>query len=694
MLRVNPCPDKYKNEKGQISVFIGLTFLVLFTLFAMTINVAMVVHDKINVQNAADFASIYVAQKQAEQLNAIAHLNYQIRQAHKLMTYRYIVLGTAGILDGGAVAPGGVENSETEYELANKVKYAACYSSRVVFKDIINDNWCRKERYDLSFNGIPHLNVVNGMWGGNATLRRTTIELGLKIQSDALKANAFDWWMVNTALAAYRVQVAYRKNLIKALATNLSRPINNSSGGMKDLDGKSVYLGARKTFEFNLSESNRTTEPSAFQVYNSLQGIDQKTWLPEIKTWIALLYADRRLLQGAGTGGDFDKIIKRFNFKMPESWDSPLSAAARKWLDDEADQDGFLRRFAPGDYIDFPEGSDFEDILGFEKNPWYMVYNRVRATTRSFALFSPTGGVDISAQAFSKPFGGRIGPWYSKNWSSGSPTSTGPKTVQLWSPRKERQGEQPPQDDTISPNSPKYPGDKLGWSSRLAVTSTGKIGNGVHVSTNDYRHTVQELFHNNGSGDALAKNAMREKEMAAIAPDLFDIYYYSVESNFHENYLHEKLDKWLMNEAQFKEMPKPKPKIWRDLGYIEGAGQTQAFSVHNQLTMSLRSTLGSQLFYALESSDDKGRANLLTSWVGGIEVADYRSPASGSVSTRFGKCKTFKTNGSHPKNAPGECLEDGGRTGYSVKMVSKDFLASPSLTIGGSQGRILNPPPD
>ena len=32
-------------------------------MFGMTINIAMVVHDKINLQNSVDFASIYVAQK-------------------------------------------------------------------------------------------------------------------------------------------------------------------------------------------------------------------------------------------------------------------------------------------------------------------------------------------------------------------------------------------------------------------------------------------------------------------------------------------------------------------------------------------------------------------------------------------------------------------------------------------------------
>ena len=74
-------------------------------MFGMTINVAMVVHDKINLQNSVDFASLYVAQRQAEMLNAIAHQNYQIRQAYKLMAYRYYVIGTAAIEGTGGSGP-------------------------------------------------------------------------------------------------------------------------------------------------------------------------------------------------------------------------------------------------------------------------------------------------------------------------------------------------------------------------------------------------------------------------------------------------------------------------------------------------------------------------------------------------------------------------------------------------------------
>jgi len=83
--------NKIKKMKGQITIFVALVFVVLFTVFGMTISMGMFIHDKINLQNATDLASYYVASKQAEMLDAIAHSNYQIRQSWKLAAFRYRV---------------------------------------------------------------------------------------------------------------------------------------------------------------------------------------------------------------------------------------------------------------------------------------------------------------------------------------------------------------------------------------------------------------------------------------------------------------------------------------------------------------------------------------------------------------------------------------------------------------------------
>ena len=90
---------------GQLSIFIVLIFQALFILFAMSLNVALVVHDKINLQNSVDIAAYYGAMKQAEMMNAIAHINYQIRQSWKLLVWRYRVLGSMGVTHNSASSP-------------------------------------------------------------------------------------------------------------------------------------------------------------------------------------------------------------------------------------------------------------------------------------------------------------------------------------------------------------------------------------------------------------------------------------------------------------------------------------------------------------------------------------------------------------------------------------------------------------
>lgn len=86
-----------KNQKGQVAIFVALIFQVIFIFFALLINVGLVVHHKINLQHSVDLAAYYGAMKQAESMNAIAHINFQMRQAWKLFTWRYRVLGTFGL---------------------------------------------------------------------------------------------------------------------------------------------------------------------------------------------------------------------------------------------------------------------------------------------------------------------------------------------------------------------------------------------------------------------------------------------------------------------------------------------------------------------------------------------------------------------------------------------------------------------
>lgn len=681
------------NQKGQISVFLALGFLVLFTMFGMTINIAMVVHDKIVLQNAADFASIYVAQRQAEQLNAIAHFNYQIRQAHKLLAYRYVVLGTAGI--DSARRPDFSAGSETEDPYARKDRYPFCIADDKImeFPGGNSDEFCNPRISVSGFSGIQPLEVINTSLGVNTGLREQTQRVVDALRYSAVNVSAINWWFVANSMASFKNQVSYRKSLIRALANNLARPVQIGANGMKDLSGESVYEGAQKTFEYNLSESIRRRGGYNIKIQNPLSGFNYKDWLPEIPVHIIPTYGEYNVTDP--TTSRFSPVAHQYYYNYPTSYIGAEKIRIDNELFNFLNPGFFLKDMADAT---FPNDNDLEDILGFEKNPWYMVYNHVEVSASSGALFSPVPGTTLYAQAFSKPFGGQIGPWYSKDWPQGSPTSNGNKTEVLWPQRKIGSVSLPTSvDQTILPNAPKYPGDGFGFISKLAQSSVGPTGGIPKVNRfniNDYRDITLNLFPDR-NGQALALGDAGLKESAAIAPDLFDITYYSIEPNFDENYLHEKLDRWLLDEAIFSRGFSYKQPIWRDFGYsTEPPATNQRVTVKDQLMVSHRQTYGGQIFYFLNSSNE-GLANILTSWVGGTDVVDYRSPASGTVRDRFGKCPNFHPNTGPKPHIPGECLNGGGRTGYSVKMVSKEYLLSNQHQMSpNSTGAILNPPKD
>ena len=64
---------------------------------------------------------------------------------------------------------------------------------------------------------------------------------------------------------------------------------------------------------------------------------------------------------------------------------------------------------------------------------------------------------------------------------------------------------------------------------------------------------------------------------------------------------------------------------------------------------------------------------------------------------RFGRCAIPDDDFKLEYKVPGACGARGGRNGYSVKLVSKDYLMSSQQPNGGageSPGALVNPPPN
>ena len=258
------------NESGQMSVFLALVFQVLFVFFAMVINIGLLVHDKINLQNSVDLGTYYAAQKQAEILNEIAHLNYQIRQEYKLLAWRYWVLGTLGRDGQGTAPPPQVSAIGSPLQDLPRVYRPpdGVMREEMPIACLANPHWW--EFAMLSPGRIPDENYC---WRGYGT-GTSSIPIGMAVSTPAtvgmnaaaaafarasrsdytlscINASPLSWAFVASILSDYKFAVAYRKRAIKRLTQNLVAEVP------LDKDGVPIRNGVIATIEKNLTESNR-----------------------------------------------------------------------------------------------------------------------------------------------------------------------------------------------------------------------------------------------------------------------------------------------------------------------------------------------------------------------------------------------------------------------------------------------------
>ncbi|MCO4794204.1 MAG: Tad domain-containing protein, partial [Bacteriovoracaceae bacterium] len=85
-----------RNEKGQLSIFLGICMTVILTMLAFIVNIGLFVKAKINLQNAVDAAAWSGAAVQARQLSNIGYMNWELRNTYKEWLFKYYVLGHMG----------------------------------------------------------------------------------------------------------------------------------------------------------------------------------------------------------------------------------------------------------------------------------------------------------------------------------------------------------------------------------------------------------------------------------------------------------------------------------------------------------------------------------------------------------------------------------------------------------------------
>jgi hypothetical protein len=700
-------------SKGQVSIFLIFIFHILFLFFAMIINVGMLVHHKINLQNSVDLAAYYGAMKQSEILGAIAHINYQIRQSWKLMNFRYHMLGGIGADD----APGRHPNIVSD-DIAEARPSVFCMTSDSIYNTgnslSRDNNTCRQatERMTIAAMKVPDFVGAIALHRQVAEQIRLAREVG---DRDFVNGGSRNFRLLTLFVVLFRTDVKNRKLVIKKLAENLSA----SDEDFSDLDGNSTFDGVIKTFVNNLTEDNKRGRELKF--YNSMGNLNcsrspganfPPKWLRQITVLPLYIYYDTIINEG----NDDERMEGRFAYlnRLPDGINSTNL---------DTDQKVFLQNMQDLANPLQVEEQNLYDIVGVEKNPWCLTYSGVSAVSTPSLPFMPgTIRIQLKASAYAKPFGGKIGPWYESTWARSDDRSKGGRKIDetlllRFEDKAAINGEQIKDYKSRMPNFSRYPGDKEGIISLQAKKAYGeKIFltslrlNNNQYDTNAWLNKTNNLMPSQSNPlidlpmmpenlDILADEKtvdrvtisggeqLRQLEIMSIAPDLFDIAYYSIEPNF-----------WYLYLGRLKAlMPNLFPR--GDLG----SSANMPFSVKDQMFRVGNNALemnfsGTGLYQTITSSKLNDESNpiwgsLLTNWTE-KSLLDYNIDEV--KRDMFGKCpEPIPQNLQIQNPTQGECLT-GGRTGYSVKLVSKKFLNRSDLVLGGigTSGAILNPPPN
>lgn len=716
-----------KNEKGQVALFVALIFQVLFVFFAMIVNVGLLVHHKINLQNSVDLAAYYGAMKQAEMLNAVAHVNYQIRQSWKLMTFRYRQMGTAGATNQhpykpgplGGATPGQIQNDN---DVAWESEPAFCIPYNPVSIVNQNETYCRDAGgVSVPNPGVPRLGPASIFVNFQSSIRSTAIALRQQFGKGCQYAMGVNWLQLAKFIGAYKLDIRNRKKLLLAIANQIS------TANPTDIDGQPIREGVYKTLIKNLTYQNQDSLRGKFNDSGVGSGTNEADFE----------FINSLAMDGCNSAGNevapphwlSENLIFPFYLaidancdKVTETTDNSTTDFTANWVNTGSKVAAFKNAIAvfkpevvqaANDFLQEIGTQDpnmllYRTSIGYEKNPWCVAYVGVSAKTTPKIPFSPLGDITMKATAYAKPFGGRIGPWYTDKWDSGSDRSSDTAVmIDKVLPFRVRAGQDIGNMDPnqlkvqgrLYPNYSRYMGDDIGVSSRLTM---GQFGQALHtrgvIDLTWYDQLIEDDFDGkNSAGDVLAWDkvqnkapTIRETEIAAVVPDQFDVANYSIDPDFYNNYLR-RLEKGYGSKWNFL--------LRGDMGSrMNGSEDEKRFSIRNQLDVLKdpnRKILDwqSKLTYYINEF-----GQLLTSW-------QQKTPDDYVLDdSRFGKCDVnyqIKQDSEDRQFTSGSCTA-GGRTGYSVKLVDGQFLRNQvngqtkDYELGGKGvvGPIKNPPPE
>jgi hypothetical protein len=427
-------------EKGQLSIFLGITVSVIITLLAFIVNVGLFVKAKINLQNAVDAGAWSGAAVQSRQLSNIAYMNWELRNTMKEWMFKYYVLGQMGMSKLRMSSPEVNGNASLQFNLKT---FDPTDPGNAGSGDPFNlpsicihfgsaNNIC--EIYNIP--GIPRFPTVGlpGISERHETFLNTIrdVKSSACATRSAINQGTAMLWAYGTGsnlfadapeVAAGRMgawpealEIAFRIRNLEAIVNRapIQGPICRSGAGCTSIP--------QLQNQFNLPLNERPIK--------------------------AMMAAYRNLSGGAfkGTNDDeFSGTLKITELKPnvtevdPKSLSGLLIPSDRNIADEPALRKYYLDlQIYPINYVTYytayfqntdsiagvvAEGACYGTktalpvpgyITGFAKNYEVMTYYAIKGEADFVGMFFPftetSTGIKLQAYAAAKPFGGRIGP--------------------------------------------------------------------------------------------------------------------------------------------------------------------------------------------------------------------------------------------------------------------------------------------
>ncbi len=609
----------------------------------MGINIGLVVHDKINLQNAVDLAAYYGAAKQARVLNAISHQNYQIRQAWKLFSWRYNALGS---VTSARTLPS--EASPQGIPILCALEGQVWRSQGGAFDD--SDRICHL----TSSNTLPplpkreNLRRIAPDWFGTFEMAQVVLE-GFHLT--CANYGALNWSYGASVFLSYLWQQRQRVQLIKVLARNLMRPIEAEGGGFVDLKGESVFEGMENTFQKNLTYSNTQAFKKGEGSFKVTSSVEEAQNVEQVfsfeKSFVHMLYYDYN------NTCDNSVIRSLFFDPVPKN----------------------VQKVSGYNPADIKRVLHPLVVVNVAKKPQPVIYVEVEASTKVRQLFGLGKSVHLKARARAKAFGGRVGPMLRPKPSPQAPVAySAPPNLP---PKGLGYAQRVFLRDQLlayKARPPLLPPKAYHRDYFALIDGWGQKGRELDAMVWPRPAPQQAASRRLGHAQGTPR-IMRVYELQAVRPNLWDIMHYSVFANaglFTKSLRAPQAREALGLEAEFvvphdvgyhpplpegEPWPNEEDLVWQDanFGVRDQMRVAQSFA---PLPSGVRapSSVGEVHFFV------KNLSALLTGWAHPLKKSGDFSIDGGA----FGRC--YRTDINAPGPVPSGCIV-GGRAGYSVKVI-------------------------